>query len=133
MSGLPVLPFGIFTQSKQLVSGLAMNRIHDLLSWFQGGVVALAGGGRAGSPVLDGAFVEIATVASGSDSVQLPIAKAGLRVCVTNSGANTAQVFGNGTDTIQGTAGSTGVTLAAAATAMYVCTKNGVWKRFVSA
>lgn len=131
--GLPTLPFGRYTDSRQLLPGSMPNRVHDLLTSFQGAITALAGGGRAGSPTLNAAFCELTVVATGNDSVQLPIAKVGLTIVVTNSGASSAQIFANGTDTIQGTAGSVGVALAAAAVAMYRCTKDGVWKRFVSA
>jgi hypothetical protein len=130
---LPLLPFRTrYTTSKQLISGGRINEYADMLTSFQGGIVALAGGGRTGSPTLNAAFVELATVATGADSVQLPVAKVGLAITITNSGANSAQIFANGTDTINGTAGATGVALAAAATAEFICTKDGVWKRYVS-
>lgn len=136
------LPFQIFTASKQLISGNHENNVSNLLTSYQGSpgtpVTALAGGGRPGSPVLNGAFVHLTTVATIADSVQLPIAKVGLRVMVTNDGAASAQIFGNGTDTVAGAAGSVGVALAAGATALFVCSKDagsgqGVWNRFVSA
>lgn len=132
---LPNLPFGVLITSKQLVSGTRMNELSGMLSSFVGSIAALAGGAQAGSPVLNAAFNEITTVTSASDSVQLPIAQVGLRVCVTNSGAgNSLQIFGNqsNTDTINGTAGATGVALAQNAVALFVCTKIGVWRRFVS-
>ena len=43
------------------------------------------------------------------------------------------QVFANGTDTINGTAGAAGVALAAGASALYQCIVANQWKRFVSA
>lgn len=137
---LPSLPFGNLIASRQLVSGNTINRIHDLLTSFLGGpsagITALAGGARSVlTPVLNAAFCEITVAATAADSVQLPVAKVGLSVTVTNNGASSAQVFAyyTTTDTIQGTAGATGVALAAGATARYQCTKDGVWKRFVSA
>lgn len=132
--GLPFLPFARFISSRQLLPGAFANGVSDLLTSFQGAIVALAGGARTAlTPVLNATFCEITTVANANDSVVLPIAKVGLNVTVTNSGANSAQVFGNGTDTVQGAAGSVGVALAAAATAEFSCTKNGVWKRYASA
>ena len=132
---LPKLPFDILITSRQLVSGQHINYIGGLLTSFVGALTARAGGAQAGSPILDAAFNEITTVTSANDSVQLPIARVGLRVCVTNSGAgNSLQIFANqaGTDTINGTAGATGVALAQNATALFICTKTGVWRRFVS-
>lgn len=129
---LPSLPFGILIPSRQLLSGNRANGTAGLLTSFSS-VVAKAGGGLAGSPILNSAFVELTAVATAADSVQLPKALTGLRVCITNSGVASAQIFANGTDTIQGTAGNVGVALGNGTTALYVCTKNGVWKRFISA
>lgn len=122
-----------FLASRQLLPGDWANAHTDLLTSYQGNIIALAGGGRAGSPVINAAYNELVTVASANDSVQLPPAKVGLCITITNSGANSAQIFANGSDTINGTAGNVGVALAAAATAEYVCTKDGIWKRYTSA
>lgn len=131
---LPKMPLNTQLPSRQLISGNHINAFNDLFQSFQGGIIALAGGARSAlTPVLNAAYCEIATVATGADSVILPIAVVGISIVVTNSGANSAQIFGNGSDTIQGTAGATGVALAAGAVAMFKCTKAGVWKRFVSA
>lgn len=132
---LPNLPFATQIPSRQLVSGQHVNEFNNLLSSF-GQLAALAGGGLSGlTPVISNAFTEITIVSTDEDSVQLPVAKVGLRCVVTNAGANAAQVFGHlgTTDTVQGVAGATGVALAAGATALYMCRKNGVWSRFVSA
>src|SRR5258706_4198771 len=130
---LPSLPFARFTSSRQLLPGSRENDVADLLTSFQGNIVALAGGARTGSPVLNATFCELTSVVTGSDSVQLPVAKVGLSVTVTNSGGNAAQVFANGTDTINGTAGTTGANLANNTTALFECTKNCVLKHYVSA
>lgn len=132
--GLPNLPFARYLPSRQLIAGDHINKISDLTTSFEGSITALAGGALSAlTPILNAAFCELTTVASVADSVVLPKSQVGLIITVTNSGSNAAQVFANGTDTINGTAGNVGVALAAAATARYVCTKLGVWKRFVSA
>lgn len=134
--GLPNLPFAYYTASRQLISGLHINKLTDLLTSYMGKITALAGGAQAGSPVLNGAFIDISTVATGADSVQLPVSQLGLRVLVTNDGANSVQIFGNIAEPlsyIQGTIGTTGVALASGATALFICTKANNWKRFVSA
>lgn len=131
---LPNLPFGILATTKQLISGLHINNLTYLLTGTStGNNTALAGGGYAGAPTIGSAFYEINTVASANDSVALPLAKSGLRVCVTNSGANSANVFPQPADAINAGGAGAAVALAAAATAMFVCTKDGIWKRFVSA
>lgn len=138
--GLPTLPFGTLLTTRQLVSGFAINRLHDLLTSYLGGpntgIIALAGGALTNrTPVLNAAFCEITVVASAADSVQLPRAKTGYKICITNNGANSVQVFGNylTSDTVQGQPTATGQALAAGATAIFVCTKDTVWKRFISA
>ena len=97
------------------------------------GLVAHAGGAQANAVLLSGGYNEIATVATIADSVQLPLALYGTQVFVKNAGANAAQVFANsaGTDTINGTAGATGVSQAAGLGAIYECHKDTVWTRFL--
>lgn len=79
------------------------------------GVTALAGGAQAGSPIMSSMFNRVSTAASAGDSVQLPPAQSiiGACICVFNDTAKNITVFGNvsTTDTINGTAGSTGMTM----------------------
>lgn len=104
------------------------------LSSQQLALTALAGGGRTGSPTLSAGFNEVTTVATAADSVQLPVALYGLEIFVHNGAASNAmQVFANGSDTINGTAGATGVSQAAGKGAIYACYKDGAWTRILSA
>lgn len=66
------------------------------------------------------------TVAAGAGAM-LPAAKAGLTVMIINHGANNLQVYGNGGDTINDIAGSTGVAQMPNSAAMYICTSAGAW------
>ena len=87
------------------------------------GIVAHAGGGKAAATLLTGTINVVSTVATLADSLLLPpCTKAPQRVLVFNEGASNAQLFGSGTDTIDGAATGTGVALAAAGQAEYVCT-----------
>lgn len=70
----------------------------------------------------------ITTAASGT-GVVLPLGIPGTRVTLFNNGAQTVQVYGSGSDTIDGVAAATGVPLTAGATAgrcEYVCVAAGV-------
>ena len=97
-------------------------------------ITALAGGAlSASTPVLTLGSNTLTSVASGSDSVVVPKAVAGNVVFVANAGGNDAKVYGNGSDTINGTAGATGVTLANAKRALYVAAANGVWFSILTA
>jgi hypothetical protein len=71
----------------------------------------------------------ITTAAAGS-GVLLPPAIRGMEVVIDNNGANATQVFGSGTDTINGTAGATGVALAVdtVGPTIYFCFSNGAWR-----
>lgn len=97
------------------------------------GIVARAGGGKASATPITTALAEVATVATAADSVLLPLAKRGLCLFVRNAAANSMQVFGAGTDTINGVATGTGVAQAGGASALYVCLTNGAWVRLLSA
>ncbi len=133
--GLPSLPNGLgrYLPSKQLIAGSDINAIGDLLISFQQ-VVATPSGSVTTSIRLNAANVEITAVATAADGVLLPPAKAGLTVAILNSdAADAAQVFAGGGNTINATAGATGVSLAAGAAAIFKCIKDGNWRRFVSA
>lgn len=99
----------------------------------QVGIVAKAGGGQATATQLTAAFNTVATVATAADSVVLPAAVQGLEISVQNDGANSMQVFGLGTDTINGAAAATGVAQAATKLGFYVCHADGKWLRLLSA
>jgi hypothetical protein len=98
------------------------------------GITALAGGARNSStPILSLGANSVTTVASGADSVILPSAVAGSVVFVANAGASAMQVFGNGSDTINGTAGATGISVANAKRILFVAVTNGVWFSLLTA
>ena len=97
------------------------------------GVTAHAGGGRAAAVPIIGMITRVTTVATAADSVVLPTAVPGLDLTIINAGANAMQVFGNGSDTIDGTAGATGVSQAAGKTVQYLSTASGAWHRLISA
>lgn len=99
----------------------------------QTGITATAGGGQANAYQLTTDMARISTVATAADSVRLPPALAGATVCVKNGGANSAQVFGYGTDTINGVATATGVALAAGKVGIYACFADGNWELHLSA
>lgn len=68
------------------------------------------------------------TVANASDSVVLPASAVGYSITVANTSATLAcQVYASGSDTINGTAGSTGVALAATTVTIYFCFVAGAW------
>lgn len=119
----------------RLFSGETLNAALATPQWQSNSdIVALAGGGlSANTPVLVNGVNEVKTVASASDSVVLPPAAVGTVVFVANAGANAMQVFGNGSDTINGTAGSTGLSQASARSALYVAADAGQWYRLLSA
>lgn len=96
-------------------------------------VTATAGGGKATAKALTAAINVVGTVATAADSVLLPAALPGLCLWVKNAGANSMQVFGQGTDTINAVATGTGVAQAAGLSAMYVCAEAGKWDRLLSA
>jgi hypothetical protein len=93
------------------------------------GLTAKASGTQANATLCSHMVNRVTTVANIADAVQLPPARAGHEVCLINTGANAMQVFSyNGTsDTINGVAGSTGLSQQASSAVFYVCPKDGVW------
>lgn len=98
----------------------------------RGGLTAHAGGGQASALQLSGRYASITVVGSAADSVKLPAATLGATFNLSNdAAANALQMFGLGTDTINGIATATGISLAAGLGAQCVCTKAGNWSRFL--
>ena len=119
---------------KRLADDDALNTALATPQWQTNtGITALAGGGRTGAPVLVLGSNEVTTVASGADSVVLPVAVPGSVVFVVNATATSMQVFANGSDTINGTAGATGVAQAGNKYALYVAADLGQWYRILTA
>lgn len=117
-----------------------MRAIQDAAAGLQnadasGALTAHAGGTQALATQLTQGVNEVTVCATNADSVQLPPAVAGARVYVGNSGAADATVYGKSgrTDTINGTAGATGVTLAATKNAEFFCAVAGKWRMILTA
>lgn len=68
----------------------------------------------------------VGTAASGT-GVILPVGVVGMRISVFNAGANAIKVYASGSETIDGTAGSTGVTLTNALRCDYFFTAANTW------
>lgn len=119
---------------KRLADDDALNTALATPQWQTNtGITALAGGNRTGAPVLVLGSNEVTTVASGADSVVLPVAVPGSVVFVVNAGANALQLFANGSDTINGTAGATGISVANAKRILCVAADVGQWYTILTA
>jgi hypothetical protein len=102
------------------------------------GITARAGGGQASATLLTGQTNSVDTVATAADSVKLPPPDfVGQQIHVLNNdSADSMQVFGSGTDTINGVATATGVAQAAGKLAIYQAMTTGTaakWFRLLSA
>ncbi len=93
----------------------------------QDGLTAHAGGGQALALPLVREMNRLTVVATVGDSVALPPSAAGMGILVLNHGAQAAQVFGAGTDTINDVATATGVSQMASSLALYFCFTAGAW------
>ena len=91
-------------------------------------ITAHAGGGKASATPLVAGLNRITVCATNGDSVLMPPAVSGAEVVVINDGAANAQVFGQGTDTIDGVATATGVVLTAAKRDIFFCLTAGAWQ-----
>lgn len=127
----------LFTSGFRLIDGDDLNKAFNGATPFavQASVASgltAAGTTRATALVLAKEINVIGTAAA-STGVVLPSAATvgvGGRVVVFNAGANSITVYAAGSDTIDGTAGSTGVTLTNAKRCEYIVTEAG---KFISA
>lgn len=90
-------------------------------------ITAYAAGGQSGATQLTSELNRITTAASAGASVLLPVSAAGLSISVENAGANPIQVFGSGTDTVNGTAAASGVSQMPNSVVLYFCYAAGSW------
>lgn len=99
-------------------------------------VTAHAGGTQVAGLPVSASNINIAVCASGNDSIVLPFAVAGTVMHIANNGVAAAKAYGpvavnpatGVIDTIDGVAGSTGITITNAHRTILFCTKNGAWQ-----
>jgi hypothetical protein len=107
------------------------------LSGIETPITAAAGGTQAGALALSAtkSIHQVTTVSSANDSVKLPLATgSGTVHWIKNSAAaNSCQVFGSGTDTIDAVATATGVAVAAGKSRIFVDTAAGLWQSLLGA
>jgi len=121
-------------------SGRAINYnlgtgMHDLTAmvngagWTANTYTARAGGGRANATILNAAVNLIAVCATAADSVKLPPAVGGQVMWIINAGSAASQMFAadGTTDTINGVAAATGVSLAAGKADVLMSPLPGAW------
>lgn len=134
---LPPGPIPTFPRGKALQDGDALNKLSGLLGSMQNNITAKAGGTKAAAIPITGVKAQITVCATNGDSVLLPPGYPGLEITIHNAGAADAQVFGSGSDTINGIATGTGVTQATGKSAKYTCydvvAGVGKWGRLLSA
>lgn len=90
-------------------------------------ITATAGGGQTNARLLTSQTSRIVTVATAGDSIRLPVSSAGLELLIVNSGTNSPQVYGFGTDTIDSLPSSVGVSQMPSSMVIYSCTTAGAW------
>ena len=90
-------------------------------------VTAHSTGGQTSATALTKQFNFISVCAADHDSVKLPASAAGLVIYIFNGAAHIAQVYGAGTDTVDGVLTTTGVPLTGGLRAAYVCFAAGNW------
>jgi hypothetical protein len=131
--GFNPAPLAMVSSAGSPIDSPARERVaqHDHAHWYgvpaTNAVTARAGGGQALATVLAAAINRITTVATAADSVAFPASVAGDWRVVINSGTNNLQLFGTGTDTINGAASGTGVSVAAGARFLAFCPIAGQW------
>lgn len=90
-------------------------------------LTAHAGGGQGSALPLTYEINNVTTVATAGDSVALPTSVAGMEVIIINDAANSMQVFGAGTDTVDDVATATGVAQIGKSVVLYTCPVAGKW------
>ena len=103
---LPSSPQPQSNPGRQLMDGDDFNKVSGNMFSAESGKIATAGGGRPNAYPIKASNTQFSVCATNDDSCVLPVAWPGLRCSILNDGAASLKVFGNGSDTIQGTAGA---------------------------
>jgi fibronectin-binding autotransporter adhesin len=133
-AGLPVVigvntvtPFQFTPGLGWFADGLGSGQSGSIQTLTSQGAITGGGTSQSTATAVTQALANITTSSASPAGVTLPPAKAGMQIAVANNSGNTITVYGNGSDTIGGTAGSTGVSQATATLTLYICFANGAW------
>lgn len=135
---------GVTSASKTLVAGasknldtLAVALVSVGAAGLENTITAHAGGTQAAAFALSAtaSFHNVTVVGTAADSVKLPLATGSGNVhWVKNSAAaNSLQLYGSGTDTIDGVATATGVAIAAGKARILIDNAAGTWQSLLGA
>jgi hypothetical protein len=113
---------GIRMLGKQIIAGAT----GFVSNPFLGNPLTAAGSTKADALVLTNQINVIGTAAANT-GVLLPLGVVGQPITIYNNGANAIKVYGSGSDTIDGAAAATGVTLTNAKRCEYLCIAAGVY------
>lgn len=118
-----------FQTGFRLIDGNDLNTQlgHPRLS-SQTGITATASGGQTNALALTTRVNNVTTVATAGDSVRLPALPLGKVVWIMNNGASSMQVYGAGTNTINGIATATGLPQPAGSLVAYVGITTTDWR-----
>jgi len=114
--------------------------LQDMGLFAQGGgrssgtFTAAPGGGQLNATLIQ-ACLSVVSAATAADSVMMPPARAGEQRWISNMSLVAIQIFGDprAGDTIQGAAGSTGISLPSRKTMMLFAVAPGAWQSMLSA
>jgi hypothetical protein len=96
-------------------------------------LTAHAGGGQGSATPITTCIARFTTVATAADSAVLPVSSPGMQITVTNAGANSMNLFPNGTEQINALGASAAFAIAAGKTASLSCAVAGQWHSVLSA
>jgi hypothetical protein len=82
---------------------------------------------QAGATLLTAPFNSVDTNATAGNGVALPASAPGLQIVVLNTTSKTIQVYGTGSDTVNGATNTVGITQPALSTGIYICVAAGKW------
>lgn len=98
------------------------------------GITAFAGGGQTSAYQLTYGLNQVTTVATGNDSVKLPICVGGKVVIVVNAdSADSLNVFGQTGETINALSPNAAFAVAANKVAIFICGLDGKWYTVLTA
>lgn len=96
-------------------------------------ITARAGGGQGTAVQLTACVNRVLTVATGGDSVKVPVSVAGMQIEIINAGANATNVFPQIGDAINALGANAAFSLPSGKVVTFYCATAGQWHTLLSA
>jgi hypothetical protein len=122
-----ITPFQVIQNGRWFADSIGTGASGSLETIGSQGNIASSGTSQGTATVITQAMANVSSGGGAPAGVTLPVAARGLQVAIAVNNGTGIQVYGNGSDTINGIAGATGIPEGNALIVLYYCFTAGAW------